>query len=127
MPWTVEFVPNESIIKYLIYGAATLRDIQDASRQGLLLSQKENVWDVLVQAKGLEPMLRIADLYELPVFYSSLHIPPQAKVGVVIPKGELFQRGFQFYEDVCVNRGFRVKLFTEDEAAMEWLKGGRGY
>ena len=52
---------------------------------------------------------------------------PRIRIAVVAPISEEARQDIQFYENVCVNRGWNARVFAERQEAIDWLvnRGGR--
>ena|SRR5690242_9685600 len=60
-------------------------------------------------------------VYQLPELYDAKGVSRQVRAAVVKPHDGYHLELFEFYEDVCRNRGYFVKLFDDAAAARAWL------
>jgi hypothetical protein len=78
---------------------------------------------VLVDYREFRSDIQIINIYHLPKFYKKIQFPMDAKVAFLISvklSGKKNER-FEFFETVCVNNGYNVKLFIDADAARKWL------
>lgn len=66
----------------------------------------------------------ILDLLNLPARqYVEESMSRRIRVAVVSPRMPEAQEKVRFYETVCLNRGWKVRLFKSRDDAIEWLTG----
>jgi len=78
---------------------------------------------VLVDYRVLSSEINIFNIYDLPIFYKEIQFPIGARVAF-LTSDELSvtqKEHFEFFETVCVNTGYNVKLFKDEDAARKWL------
>ena len=63
----------------------------------------------------------LAELYWLPDYAAVIGAPWNIPVAVVLPQRQYRLESFQFFELVCNNAGWNVKLFEPKAAAEDWL------
>lgn len=83
---------------------------------------KQNIPKVLVDVQELEGHLKTMEAYELPAF-----IFPKIRDKSIIEKSAIVDleesRGYySFFENVSVNRGFNLRIFSNIKDAVEWLR-----
>lgn len=76
---------------------------------------------VLLDFSSATALVSITELYKLPDIYKDLRAPRLAHLAMVVPADGYRMEVYQFYEDVCVNRGYFVKLFNDTASARDWL------
>jgi hypothetical protein len=60
-------------------------------------------------------------MFPLHEIHEEMKLTRTSSIAVVTPKSKEGIRFTKFYETVCVNRGWDVKIFDEREDAIEWL------
>lgn len=61
----------------------------------------------------------IVDVYDRPIKFKEMGVSQNIKVAEVVkPEHRKF---FDFFETVCVNRGYDFSIFEEEKGALEWL------
>lgn len=61
----------------------------------------------------------LSSLYRRPQIADEVGIPRSARIATLVDK---IDATFQFVEDVAVNRGVVLQIFTDEAAALAWLK-----
>ncbi len=119
MPVNIKVIHTKDFIKTTATGVLDF----SASKQYLLdiASQikQPNEYEVLMDTREAESLLSDVDIFELGKALADHPTLRRSKVGILAPKRDLNQAGF--FETVAVNRGARVRAFTDFEQAITWL------
>ncbi|MBN1913856.1 MAG: hypothetical protein JW788_05580 [Candidatus Omnitrophica bacterium] len=67
--------------------------------------------------------LSVIEIYELPGFLDTAGMDRSWKRALIVPG---LSKDYIFFETVANNYGYTVKLFTDKESAISWLKEGKG-
>lgn len=121
MPWTVQYDPKNALV--VVTGSGEMRD-EDASAQtaeaiSFLKQNQSN--GVLVDFSDARSEMSLPNLYRLPDYFSELGAPWNVRVAVLLPRTAYRLEVYQFFERVCKNAGYNVRLFEAREAAGQWL------
>ena len=77
---------------------------------------------VLVDVRALEGRLNIADAFNIPSSeFPKIRDQSILRKGAIVDLKE-FEQGYKFFENVAVNRGFNVRIFSDIDEAIAWLK-----
>jgi len=115
---------DEGIVRVRLAGPQTLADYRKQTKKVLRLVRSRNVNLILVDDQRAQNMASTLELFAMPAMYEELGAPRSAKVAIVMPQDSPSAADIRFLETVCVNRGFNVKIFGTEPAAIEWLLGG---
>ena len=121
MPWRVEFARETGEV--MVTGSGEIRD-EDARAQVekiIPLLKQSHAGSVLVNYSDALSEVSLSSLYGLPDYASELGAPWHIRVAVVLPRTRYRLESYQFFELVCQNAGYNVKLFETKEAAEQWL------
>jgi hypothetical protein len=122
MPWTYKQNLKLQIVEAKFSGTTTARDLQECTSELIALEKEKGMNRFLVDATGMEYAGSLVDVYNLP---SKQYLEEGADVGgrvaVLFPASPDDKEAVQFYETVCVNRGWDVRAFSERQEAMTWL------
>jgi len=55
--------------------------------------------------------------------YDNEKLNRQSQIAVILPTSVEGREAAHFYETVCTNRGWSVRLFSERQSAINWLTG----
>ena len=119
MPVNVKVINAKEFIRTTVSGSLDLAE----SKRGILdiASQikQPGEYEVLIDIRGAETILSIANLSELAVALAGQSSLIDSKIGVLGPMSGVDKA--QFFETVAQNRGARIRTFTNFEEAITWL------
>ena len=122
MPWSMK-TTDDGILEVVYsgaFGADELRVITDRILTAML---EQKAGRVLLDCYDAHFDVPVLNVYKLPDLYNSRGLTrSEVRAAVVKPKDGYRAELFDFYEDVCRNRGYFVKLFELREPALEWLQ-----
>ena len=119
MPVNVKVIHTKDFIK------TTVRGVLDfaLSRQALLDIASEiehpGEYEILVDTREAEIVLSVVDIVQLGEALANHSSLRRSKIGLLTPMRDAKQA--EFLETVSVNRGARVRVFTDFEEAITWL------
>lgn len=118
MAWSISFNPELKVIE--VKSSGTWDAEQDARMLQELKSKSDQHTCQLYLIDHSEAKLnfRLIAIYDRPTIYEQLNITKKARAALIMDKiGE----DHLFFENVCVNRGFNVRVFDSRDNAVEWL------
>jgi hypothetical protein len=121
MPWRVEFAPEKSIVVVAAWGEIRNEDAEAQVEKIILLLKQNQASGVLLDYSDALSEVSLPSLYGLPDYYTELGAPWHARVAVVLPRNRYRIESYQFFELVCKNAGYNVRLFDGRGAAEAWL------
>ena|SRR5215469_10024233 len=122
MPWKMETKDGGLLLEVTYEGtfeAAELRDSTIAIVDALIDKGIQRLVLDCRQAHFNTPTVAV---YQLPELYDAKGLSRQVRAAVVKPHDGYHLEIFEFYEDVCRNRGYFVMLFDDAESARQWLR-----
>lgn len=123
MPWTIEPTEDGRILKVTYDGAFGSDELGVITDRILAEMVGRKIGRVLLDCADAHFDVPVLNVYKLPDRYDSRGIErSEVRAAVVKPRDGYRAELFEFYEDVCRNRGYFVKLFADAAAAMEWLE-----
>jgi len=86
------------------------------------MTAAEAGYDILCDARDVAPNVSLAAWFHLPRELEVLKDPKTArlKAAVLIPRGPLVE-DYRFYEAVAANVGLQIRMFFDEEDALQWL------
>lgn len=126
MTWKVEYIDHLDIVELTLLGRLTGAQLQEAAAARIALGEEHGVTDFLIDAQDLiAPRSTTMSIYNIPArTYVEMNARRDARIAVVIPTAPESEWIVQFYEDLCVNRGWRVHMAPDRESALDWLQRG---
>lgn len=122
MPWTIDCNEEEKYITVVNENVCFAQDVIDQLEALIRLSREKSIYDVLVDDTRMVMKLSASDIQQLPKLYRVLGVPKQGRVALVFSKSTHRADDFQFYEKVALGAGYKMKLFSDRDAALDWLK-----
>jgi hypothetical protein len=122
MPWKVEHLPDEQTLLLVSTGLLTAPEARAQTELSLKQIVQHAIPRVLIDYSAAQVEVPLSAIYQLPDIYDQSGVSRQTVVAVVMPKDKYKIEAFEFYEDICLNRGYRVKLFESTSMAWEWLR-----
>lgn len=112
---------TEGIVRLIVSGPLALADYRRLTEEALQLARSKNVELFLVDDQQTKNRASTLELFSLPAMYEELGVPRSSKVAIVVAQDTRFEPDLRFFETVCVNRGWNVRVFTAERQAIEWL------
>ncbi len=105
-----------------VTGTRSLETVLAISNDILAACAEKKVSKVLIDVRGLEGRLSTMEAYQIPKQYF-----PKMRDRSVITHTALvdlkeFEHSYRFFENVALNRGFTLRIFSDPNEAAEWLK-----
>ena len=118
MPWVIGYDESTRIL------TITTSDFYDSTVARQMLGELKHALThhgahrVLIDQQKAEIRLTFSDLINRTDLYKAIGIPPSTKTALVF---RVIVDDYRFLEDVCVNRGYQLKIFDNFENAVRWL------
>lgn len=128
MAWQVEYIDEFNIVELTLVGKLSGPELQEAAAARIALGDEKGVTRFLINAKDLVTSRSATmSLYDIPTrMYSENDSRRNTQIAAVKPTAPESEWMIQFYEDLCVNRGWRVLMASDRESALDWLQRGNG-
>jgi hypothetical protein len=123
MSFSVKYNPELNIIESVIADNITSEDLRMHEAQCIALARETNSIRFLTDASQAILKVSVISLYDLPKFYQDQDLQRMVFIAVLEPTSEAGKNLVDFYETVSHNRGWKVKIFTERQEALDWLFG----
>ena len=118
MTHTVEIIDDAEYVRVVFAGEVT-REEHESGRYDAIRALTSNGWSrLLVDVRQIDAKMSLSDDFEFTDEHQSTPIH-YARTAVVY-RAEESER-FSFIENVAVNRGEDMKVFTDPEEAISWL------
>lgn len=123
MVWTVEHNEELGIVELRLAGRLSGAEFQESAASRIALGQEHGVTKFLLDARELiAPRSATMSIYEIAAkTYPESNQPRDTRIAVIVPTEPESEWIVQFYEDLCVNRGWRVHMSDDRVSALAWL------
>lgn len=126
MPWTMAQAEGDQILVMGYHGKITSEELQEAHHHALGRLTEQKIARVMVDCSTAQAEMPMIDVYKLPDLYVAEDVSRMIRIAMILPQDGYKRDVYEFYEDVCRNRGFQVQLFDDGDAAWTWLRGDAG-
>jgi len=123
MAWKIQVDPEMGFIHTVYSGTLTERDVKESTVEALALAPGDGPRLFLTDVRDAESRLSTLDIYNVPKQWDALRADRRNKLALVVPGDKKIWSDAQFYETICNNRGWNVKVFAEQAPAIDWLTG----
>jgi hypothetical protein len=120
MNWQTSYQNNTQLIELTYSGSVTQVELAKSAQAALDLARQHGTYKVMTDCTAMQAGHSLADLY----FLSDWLITMKAhrlKEAVIMPTEAASSELARFWETTCINRGLRVRVFDQREAAERWL------
>lgn len=121
MPTHISRDADSRIIEVSLVDRVSGQELHDVAVQNIQLIEETGEMRNLIDATQLSETGTILDIYLLPGRYKEKNLDRRARFAVVLPDGHHLEHLAEFYETVCVNRGWQARRFSSHSAALTWL------
>jgi hypothetical protein len=121
MPWKNRLVESQKYVEMTFSGNISPEELYEAIEISVALAHDNNIKLFLTDCTTVLGGLSIIDLYGLIPVFKRLQIGRDVKNAVIMPTIQESIKKIKFYETLCTNRGFNVKIFTKYDEALSWL------
>lgn len=121
MPWRVEYTPETRVVVITGSGEIHNEDATAQAGEAIRLLQQNEARIVLVDYSDALSEVSLPSLYGLPDYCSQIGAPWNARIALVVPRTRYRIESYHFFETVCKNAGYNIRLFDAREAAEQWL------
>ena len=123
MPWQIIVHPDSQVIETAYSGVMPRDELFAAVYEILNTAEQNNFTHFLADCSTLNGGHTIFDLYYLAREVSARAGLKVMYEAVLMPSYPSLMEKINFWETVGVNRGFKVRIFRERAAALDWLTG----
>lgn len=122
MVWKVELDAENGFIHTVYSGIITKNDILASTTETLKMISGKKPHKFLSEWIDSISTLSTLDIFAIPGEWESSEASKGSVLALVVQEDAKSQKDANFYENACVNRGWRVRIFTQRNDAIEWLK-----
>lgn len=122
MAWTAAYNDNLKIVELLFSDTISGADLKNATARAIALQQEHGIKTALISVSEESQSAPAVDIYNLPDQYEKEGVSRDIRLAFILPRKPDLRETVRFYEDVCVNRGWRVQTFESREEALAWLQ-----
>ncbi len=124
MSWDLRIIEGLQIVKLTITGTVSDQELLDAPAARIDFGLEHDATRFIIDATDMDaPESTTTAVHDIPTrVYSEKNFNRLCHIAVVAPIRPESRWITQFYEDICVNRGWRVETFNDADDALNWLQ-----
>ena len=120
----VKHDPVLDIIEVTLTGLITAEDLRASTTRAISMQKETGTTRFLLSADAWDLPVSLTDIYEIPdTQYWKEELKIRSRIAIVLPTSVTVQEAARFYETVCLNRGWNVRICSDRQIAMDWLLG----
>lgn len=120
MEWKITHQPDGNILWVEVAGTLTAGPMSELAREVIGRGAEQGCSRVLVDQRKVGVELSVLEIFSRPMELERLGFDRAMRVAHVFPK--LHWERFAFLENVMLNRGYQIRIFRDEAAALTWLK-----
>ena len=121
MSYTIKYIKNKNIVCIRGDGYLKKEDYMKASIELVDLLKKYDSQRLFVDDRSLHNKASVIDLYNLAKFFHEIGLPVNCKIAILIGENTPNTKDIVFFETVCSNRGYNMRIFKTKNEVIKWL------
>jgi hypothetical protein len=122
MSYELKFEHEEDPLRVKATGTRNLETVLAMIKDMYAECAESQLKKVLLDVRALKSCLDTLDAYEIPARYLPVMRNLSVVTHVAIVDLKKCEENNKFFENVAVNRGFMLRVFSDTKKAVEWLK-----
>lgn len=115
-----EYLEDKDIVLVTTSGSYELEAEVETVRKAISKLKEHNCNKCIFDHRATNAIARTMDSYKRPTEYEDLGLERNVRTAIVFRE---LNEDLKFYETVCKNRGWNVRIFIDYDAAIDWLDG----
>ncbi len=124
MPYTYKHDTTLEIVEVFLTGQITIGELQESTSEFIAMEKEQGVHRFLLDATEVElaEPLSLKEIHDMPAKqFLEEGADRHGRVAILPPKSAEAKVAVRFYETVCQNRGWMIKIFSKRREASDWL------
>jgi hypothetical protein len=122
MNWEIEYMQQEGVVCVRAAGSLTdVRQNQMMISDILAEAKKHGATKFLIDDRNMTLEIGTVDIYYMPEAFDNLGVSRAYKVAIVFSVASKKDEDFKFYQVRAANLGYKHRLVTDPDAALDWL------
>ena len=121
MAYDLRIIKNKKIIEIRNSGEITNEDMITETQEVIKLQHEKNIVLILTEFVSVKVDASLSDVFQFPEMYEQMGMDRKTRIAVLVSEIEVNNEELDFYETICINRGWTIKIFIDKKEAIEWL------
>jgi hypothetical protein len=122
MAYQISIISNGEILQIENQGEITFADLENQTIEAITISKEKDINLFLTIFISAEVKTNYKDIFSIPEIYERLGMKSDSKIAALATTTEVKTDEMQIYDAICMNKGWKVKIFIDKEEAINWLR-----
>ena len=122
MALSARYHAESGIVETIVSGVVDPDELRQETVLAASMAEEHEATRFLSNFSAAVVGFSISDVFDLPALQEEVGLTRGIRVALLPPAGDRAQELAQFYETVCMNRGWLARVFADRTEAMDWLK-----
>lgn len=120
MEWTINYLEEQGIVHAKISGPMTWDENKQMCEEVHRCARNNNTNKYLADCREIETTLSILQMDKLPKIFREIGATGDDSIAILYNPSQ--GRAYKFFQSVSKIANFNLRLFTDEDEAMEWLR-----
>lgn len=120
--WQIQYLEDHKVVLAIVCGRVTAKSFKDFVKAATQKAAQKRFQNFLADAREVQLDLSVMEIYGLPALLPALGFLRTQHLAVLYDPRSPHAPDFGFLENILYNHGFSMRLFTDSDAALAWLK-----
>ena len=121
MKYSINYLEDVGVVEVKSLGKPTFKEFTKKSIEAVELAQEKNTKLFLADDSQLEAPLNVEEIFAFPDLWERIGSSREDRLAVVVSEDESMRPDFKYFEIVCLENDWNVRIFDNREDAFEWL------
>lgn len=121
MPWNLEYNAEHAIIHVVFSGFITKSEGEDVDSKIRAVAPEDKSLKLLLEFKDAASDQSVVDLYWKARQWDISHEVYRRRTAILVANHAEITEKLEFFVTTCLNHGWQIKVFTQRQAALNWL------
>ena len=119
--WSMRLLKEEGLLCVLVEGEQPESAIEEMIRVAVGAQEEHGVSKYLIDARRWTPSWGVATIYQFPKVFKTLGLALTSRIAILHPGDGPGAQLLRFFDTVCFNAGYTLRVFGSPDAAARWL------
>ena len=122
MEWKIDYLEKDGIVLVTTSGIATWDESRKLTEEAIELGRSRGSSRFIVDNRNLESTLPTLQVDKLPEMFKQAGLTSEDRMALVYESSSPLKNTHKFFRDVAFLASLQVRLFTDIDEAIAWLK-----
>ena len=123
MSYEIKFIKENGIIEIKNKYDISYEKMISQTQEVIKLQHEKNTSLILTDFSSVKVNVdvNLSDIFQFPELYEQMGMDRKSRIAVLVSEMEVKTEELDFYETVCLNRGWNIRILLKKTEAIEWL------